>query len=256
MLAKIAAEMKKPDGLIAIESQYLPQVLYSLRLADIPGVGERMERRLLSAGITSVEQLCALTRQQMAALWSGVLGERLWLELRGEDLPVLPSRSLQTLSRQHILPPELRTEHGCRQVALKLLQDCTRRMRRHKLGAGGLGVAIYYLRHDHAFAADCRVPFCTEGMSLQSHLLPLLAGAPNHTPHSLCVYLSHLEPADRGELFAPSPEAQRRSAATEAMERMHQRFGKGAVYLGSLHGARDIAPARISFGPPPVLDEF
>jgi DNA polymerase IV len=109
LLAKIAGDMQKPDGLIIFERRYLPQALYSLELADIPGIGKRMEQRILGEGITTMRQLCALTRERMHTIWGGVLGDRLWLWLRGEDFLEPPARPLQTLSRQHILPPDCRT---------------------------------------------------------------------------------------------------------------------------------------------------
>ena len=57
LLAKIAGDMQKPDGLMIFERRYLPQALYSLELADIPGIGKRMEQRVLAEGITTMRQL-------------------------------------------------------------------------------------------------------------------------------------------------------------------------------------------------------
>jgi len=117
-LAKIAGDMQKPDGLMIFERRHLPQALYSLELADIPGIGKRMEQRILADGIPTMRQLCALTRERMHTKWGGVLGDRLWLWLRGEDFLEPPARPRQTLSRQHILPPDCRTpEKGPRRSA-------------------------------------------------------------------------------------------------------------------------------------------
>ena len=52
--------------------RYLPQSLFSLQLADIPGIGKRMEQRLLAEGVTTMRQLCALTRERMHSIWGGV----------------------------------------------------------------------------------------------------------------------------------------------------------------------------------------
>lgn len=255
LLAKIAAGMQKPDGLVLIERSQLPNILSRLELRDIPGIGERMERRLTRSGIRSVEQLCGSSRQQLASAWGSVLGDRLWLELRGEDLGDPPERPAQTISRQHILPPDLRTREGCRQTALKMLHDCTRRMRKRGLWAGGLGLAIFHLDHDYAFEARCRIPPCSDILTLQEHFLPLWAGSPNHTPSSLCVFLTDLKEGIAPELFPPKQNPAR-AAASEAMDRIHRRFGNNALYPASLQGAHKHAPTRISFGPPPPGDEF
>jgi DNA polymerase-4 len=48
-LAKIAAEMKKPDGLSIIKPEDIPTKLFGLSLRDIPGIGHRMLKRLYLA---------------------------------------------------------------------------------------------------------------------------------------------------------------------------------------------------------------
>ena len=60
LLAKIAADMKKPDGLTILAPETRHQQLLTLKLSDIPGVGRNMERRLAAAGVVSMERLLAL----------------------------------------------------------------------------------------------------------------------------------------------------------------------------------------------------
>ncbi|HMO36427.1 MAG TPA: DNA polymerase, partial [Gemmatales bacterium] len=61
MLAKVAADMQKPNGLTIIEKQELPGRLEPLDLEDLPGIGPRMRRRLNQQGILSIRQLCQLS---------------------------------------------------------------------------------------------------------------------------------------------------------------------------------------------------
>jgi len=63
-IAKTASDMVKPDGLVVIEQRELPQRLFGLALRDLSGIGKQMEKRLHGHGIRTVEQLCALTREQ------------------------------------------------------------------------------------------------------------------------------------------------------------------------------------------------
>ena len=67
-LAKIAADMQKPDGLTVIRTAELPARLFPLALRDLPGIGPRMERRLLSHGITTVEQFCRLSVERLSRI--------------------------------------------------------------------------------------------------------------------------------------------------------------------------------------------
>ena len=56
-LAKIAADVDKPDGLTVLHPRELPGRLLTLDLEDVPGVATRMRTRLARWGLTSVEDL-------------------------------------------------------------------------------------------------------------------------------------------------------------------------------------------------------
>jgi DNA polymerase IV len=60
LLAKIATDMKKPNGLVILEPADIPHALFALKLTDLPGISDAMEARLAKAGITSIEKLCRL----------------------------------------------------------------------------------------------------------------------------------------------------------------------------------------------------
>ncbi len=122
-LAKIAAEVCKPDGLFSILLDELPQALYCLDLSDLVGVGNAMEQRLLKHGITTVSHLCSLSSGDMHDIWNSVLGERLWHWLRGADFHD-PEFKRKSLGRQHVLAPEYRSADKAYLVAQKLLHAC------------------------------------------------------------------------------------------------------------------------------------
>src|SRR5271165_6308424 len=63
-LAKVASDMEKPDGLVALPLDILPEALHQLTLRDLPGVGAKTEKRLNDKGIRTVEQLMALGTEQ------------------------------------------------------------------------------------------------------------------------------------------------------------------------------------------------
>ena len=56
-LGKVGSDLQKPDGLVVITKDDLPEVLLRLTLHEIYGIGERMEQRLHRAGIFTVAQL-------------------------------------------------------------------------------------------------------------------------------------------------------------------------------------------------------
>ncbi len=254
LLAKIAGDMQKPDGLMIFEQRNLPQAIYSLDLSDIPGLGSRMEERVRAAGITTVRELCALPRERMSTIWGSVWGDRLWLWLRGEDFLEPAPRPLQSLSRQHILPPAARTRDTARGIAVKLLLSTARKMRRHGLWAGCVGVQIGY-QEGKVFEMGVRIPPSQDNFTLQQHFLLVYERSPRLTPSDIAVILSDLGATPQASFFEPEiPDAAER--VTQAVDQLNLRFGLHTVYPGAIHDVRDQAPTRIPFGPPPPLEEF
>src|SRR5581483_7059447 len=136
MLAKVAGDMQKPDGLTLIEAKDLPTKLYGLKLTDFPGIGPQMEKRLLRSGVSTVRQLVGLTAKQLSAVWgSKVHGERWFFLLRGEDVADKPTKR-RTVGHSHVLPPELRTDAGAHGVLSRLIHKAAARLRSIDYWAG------------------------------------------------------------------------------------------------------------------------
>ncbi len=141
-LAKIASDMEKPDGLVALPQDLLPNALRRLELRDLPGIGARTEKRLNEKGIHTMDELLALDCEQAGRLWGSVWGERLWHWLRGEDFEMSEGEHLKSISHQHVLAPEMRTPEKAWAVAHKLLHKAAMRLRANDLWASGIGLAV------------------------------------------------------------------------------------------------------------------
>jgi len=141
-LAKVASDMEKPDGLVALPLDILPAALRQLKLRDLPGVGTQTEKHLNERGIHTMEELLALDCEQAGRLWGSVWGERLWHWLRGEDFDWTEAEHLKSMSHQHVLAPAMRTPEAAWAVAHKLLHKAAMRLRAAGLWAGSIGLAI------------------------------------------------------------------------------------------------------------------
>ena len=141
-LAKVASDMEKPDGLVALPLDLLPAALEQLTLRDLPGIGARTEKRLNERGLHTMRELLALDCEQAGELWGSVWGERLWHWLRGEDFDMSETEHLKSISHQHVLAPEMRTSEKAWAVAHKLLHKAAMRLRAAGLWASQIGLAI------------------------------------------------------------------------------------------------------------------
>lgn len=67
LLAKLASGIKKPDGVFEITFENRDEVLFSCKLADVCGLGFRLERRLFDMGITNFKALREVPTKCLAA---------------------------------------------------------------------------------------------------------------------------------------------------------------------------------------------
>jgi DNA polymerase-4 len=258
LLAKVAADMKKPNGLTVLADADLPAALHHLQLTDFPGVGPRMERRLKLYGIFTVEQFCAAPAKTLAEVWgSKLLGERWYRLLHGEDVPDTPTRR-QTISHSHILPPDLRTDEGAYGVLMRLVHKAAARLRKINYWAGAISVGASFLgdeRDDSVWWEEgVRLPRCQDTPSFVAAAMKLWEKRiKGRKPFKVGTVLSELVPARSAtpSLFDDDRKAEDLSAA---MDDVNAEFGASVVYLGAMFGMRDAAPSRVAFTQIPDFD--
>ncbi len=262
-LAKVASNMQKPDGLVTITQSQLPEILFSMKPRALPGIGERMERRLLSQGIETMEQLWQLDMDQMTQLWGGVLGTRFWLKLRGKDFDERESNT-SSISHQHVLPPELRTREQACAVGKKLLHKAAVRLRQAKLWTSGMAIFVmfsksqskeddpsgYWLHYGRpVWEANLRFPSCHDTMTLVNVFQEAWKECPKLRPVMVSVALVDLIPENMRNmtLFDEMYGAGRFDRLAQVMDSVNAKYGSTTLYLGGIHKVREAAPPRIAF---------
>lgn len=254
-LAKVASDMQKPDGLTALYQDQLPQALFALSPQDLPGIGPRMAERLRLRGIHRMAELCALSAEEMRAIWGGVVGERFYQWLRGLDVPLKPVRH-RSLGHQHVLEPALRNADGAWLVAKKLLTKAAVRLRGEHRVCRRLAAFIRFLGPEKSeWARQVRLEETADTLKLLTALRGIWPSiTPRQAPLLVSITLMDFAPdhARQALLF----ENPLREALGPAMDRIQERHGKHALSPGALYQFKEAAPTRIAFHRIPQLDEF
>ena len=252
LLAKVAADMRKPDGLVAMTERDLPQVLYPLHLDDLPGIGPRMLKRLNSIGVTTISQLYQLSESRMRQVWRGVVGQRWWHWLRGDDWPEPPTRR-STVGHSHVLPPELRTEQGSQAVLIRMIHKIGARLRRINYWAGRMEVYVSFTFREEGWSGSIALGLCQDTQTMIEAFHALWRRRPEcGRPIQVAVTLYDLVP-DRSAGSPLFPAEQRRLNLAQTLDRLNNRFGPDTIYFGGMHGMAGAAPTRIAFNQIPEL---
>lgn len=105
-LAKIASDMKKPDGLTIIEGEEVHSMLSQLPLSKIPGIGTKTNSFLERLGVKSPADILGLP----PAFWTqklGKAGSHLYRMAQGIDhSPVTPSPVIKSCSAEDTFPED------------------------------------------------------------------------------------------------------------------------------------------------------
>lgn len=260
MLAKLASDMKKPNGLTVITREELPRKLYPLELQAFAGIGRNMVRRLAERGVRTTRQLCSLSRDDMIEVWGSCVGAAWWHGLRGDDIVEQPTHR-RTVSHSHVLPPALRNDEGARGVLVRLLHKAAARLRKEGYVARRLEFGVRYVGHGGErggkWHARSTLAHCGDTPTMLKALDTAwrMRGPDDRaaTPLKVSLVLWKLEPAATMTLplFIEDRQA---SQAARTMDAVNAVFGAGSMYFASMHETRDAAPLRIAFTNIPEIE--
>jgi DNA polymerase-4 len=240
LVAKIASDLAKPDGLLEVEPGALREFLDPLPVGRLWGVGAVAEARLRAAGLSRVGDLARADSAQLAALL-GRFGPEVARLARGEDpRAVDPDRAPVSMSEENTFEQDVSDPEVLVAAALTHAESVARRLRSEGLLARTLVVKLKLGRRrapgPRGFALRTRRVTLAEpsddGAVLFEAARGLLRAHPPSEPIRLIgVGVSGLcSTADRQlGLFADRAGLGERAALNRALDALAERFGPRAV---------------------------
>ena len=272
LLAKLASDMMKPDGLVILTADELPQRLFDMPLRDIAGIGAKMEQRLAQEGINDIRQLVARRPRDAGTAWGGTNGDRLWYLLHGVDLPEKPTQS-RSIGHSHVLSPGKRGAEPVRLTARRLALKAARRLRRKQMRARLLVLHARFEDDKSSWRASAKLPATQDSfviLAALDKLFPQLHAAGrvrrgDFQVRMVGVTLCEMEAVagEQESLFGlldpddPLARETRGLALSRAMDVLNEKFGRHAVSVGPIGNGRiDRVGTKIAFGRIPERSEF
>jgi DNA polymerase-4 len=142
LVAKIASDLDKPDGLTIVTPERIHAVLDPLPVSRLPGLGRLKGEAVRAAGIATLGELRRADDRQLWPLF-GNGAQRMRDRAAGvDDRPVSPDREEQSISAEETFDSDLRDPDRLHAQLLRLADRASARLRRAGLEAGRVSVKI------------------------------------------------------------------------------------------------------------------
>ncbi|MFD0144661.1 MULTISPECIES: DNA polymerase IV [unclassified Streptomyces] len=147
MLAKIASEEAKPDGLVLIEPGTERALLGPKSVRILPGVGPATGEHLRRAGMTTVSDLVEAGEDELVRLLGRAHGTSLYRMAQGyDDRPVVAERDAKSVSVEDTFDVDLHDRVRIRIEVERLAERCVGRLRAS--GHSGRTIVLKVRRFD------------------------------------------------------------------------------------------------------------
>jgi DNA polymerase-4 len=236
LLAKIASDLNKPDGMCRIDAANLREILDPLPIHKLFGVGQKTLPTVLAAGIRTFGD-ARLAGDEMLWRAFGKHGNAMRDRASGlDDRPVQADREEKSISAEETFDVDIRAAGELKAQLRHLADRTTSRLRAHKLLAGTVSVKIRradfttYTRQRTLEPATQDTD--TVSAAAEALLTAWLASQPQAAVRLLGVGVSDLQLLRQSDLFEGSLPDQG-SRLDSAVDGIRDRFGAGLLTRAS-----------------------
>jgi nucleotidyltransferase/DNA polymerase involved in DNA repair len=229
LVAKIASDMQKPDGLVVVAPGTEAAFLAPLPVRRLWGVGPKMEEQLAKLGVDTIGALAALPEGTLERRL-GTHGHDLQQLARGRDDRSVSAEEgeARSVGQEHTYENDTADRATLRRTLMRLADGVAARLR----GQGLKGRTVTLKYRDEAFHTVTRAETVAAGTDsgdaiFASAWKSFQAVHGERRVRLLGIYASGFDTAQLGLFDAPSPADRLRDTLTE-------RFGSGVLTRASL----------------------
>jgi DNA polymerase-4 len=237
LLAKLASDMQKPDGLTVIRPEEVSQVLERVPAKDLCGIGKKTERQLELYGIKTCGDLGRFPVNILRKKF-GIIGDRLHqMGLGNDNSPVIPAEDadeVKSVGHSMTLERDIEDRKEILKFLLQLSEMVGRRARRYNVWGKTITLSIRYADFDTWVGKQETLPqYINQSGDIYRAAVAILDSLVLMQPVRLLgVRLSNLRyESNQLSLF---PEDRKKAQLVEAMDKVNDRYGNFSITFGSL----------------------
>ncbi len=248
LLAKLGSDQIKPDGLFIVNPEDVARVLERMPIQELCGIGKKVQKTLNMMSIYTCGELGRTELSRLTAKF-GIVGKRLKEMGQGVDnSPVVPygqEDDVKSVGHSRTLDKDISDPVEIKRFLLQLSEMVGSRARRYNVS----GKTVHlYIRYADFFSS------CGKQTTIKSYInqsddiyrtaLSILNTIELEQPVRLLgISLSNLKNQD--EQLPLFEEERQKLFATQAMDKINQRFGEMAVTYGSLIPGKEKAGSHV-----------
>ena len=242
-VAKIASDMKKPDGLTVVLPEKIRDFLNPLSVSRMWGVGKVTQGKLVGMNV--------FTFRDLSLIPVGVLERKLgsqgrkmhFLSMGIDERDVEPERDVKSIGHEETFIEDLTDLEGLRRQLLLLAEKTARRMRKKGLIGKCVSLKVKYNDFKQVTRSGTLDSYSDDGPSLYAAACRLLTKteAGRKPVRLLGISLSQLRFQSGGDqlsLFGCEYQQEKRKRLHHALDSVYRRHGEKSVVPGTLVGPR------------------
>jgi DNA polymerase-4 len=232
LIAKIASDLDKPDGLTVVMPGDYHRKLDPLPVRVIPGIGRETLKRLAAIGVTTVRDLRMGDNRDLEPIF-GRYTQKTRERAAGIDhRPVVPSREEKSISAEETYDQDLSDPAEMDRELLRLAERTATRLRKSGLAAGTVQIKIRRADFTTFTRQQSLIPASNSTdqiCRLARELLSVwLSSNPGARVRLLGVAGSKLAPAGQADLFS-TETLHNASLIDVAVDEIREKFGSQSV---------------------------
>lgn len=245
-LAKVASNLKKPDGLEEINHENYLKIYSKLNLTDLTGVNTKTATRLNMVGIYTVLDLYQANIHQLNQAFHSILASYWYQHLRGFDAGLWDTSRPKSIGHTYTLPKASQASAHTKAILAKLAEKIALRLRKKSFSAHGIYLA---LRFQNGSSYNQHLSFArgvfdsSEIFKIASKLFDQFPNLPARNISLTCFKLTSISSLQLS-LFEP---VERKLDLNLGLDRIKSRFGDFSIFPASMLGTSQHAPDAISF---------
>ena len=244
VVAKVASELSKPDGLLEVAAGEERSFLAPLPIAKLPGIGRKTERRLNGLGINTIGELSIMPLSALKSHF-GASGEVLHRYANGiDDREIEPPATAKSISRETTFSKDTRDRSLLKATLRYLGERVGADLRQRDKQARCITLKLRYADFTTITRRHTLSQTCDSDQTIFDTGVKLLKGAPSlekQPVRLIGIGVSSLVESGR-QLALLDFSTQRQEQLDRAIDRIRKKYGFTAIQTGRTLLLKEIFP--------------